>query len=140
MVAVERVGLEWDLYAPLRQANQDFLEGWPTPVSDAWLVWFYPLAALAVGGAVILRRRRLPLYPLVAMFIVPTVAAVVTYGNYRFRSEAEVALVVLASVALDAVWGSAAGRPARPGTGPRPRSGWRWPVNPGSGPSRRSVA
>ena len=49
------------------------------------------------------------------MFIVPTVAAVVTYGNYRFRSEAEVALVVLASVALDAVWGSAAGRPPVPG-------------------------
>jgi 4-amino-4-deoxy-L-arabinose transferase-like glycosyltransferase len=114
VVAVERAGLEWDLYAPFRQANQDFLEGWPTPVSDAWLIWFYPLAALAVGGAVIVRRRRLPLFPLAAMFILPTVAAVVTYGNYRFRSEGEVALVVLASVALDALWGSMAGRPPAP--------------------------
>jgi 4-amino-4-deoxy-L-arabinose transferase-like glycosyltransferase len=114
LVAAERVGLEWDLYAPVRQAKQDFLEGWPMPVSDAWLVWFYPLAGLAVGGAVIVRRRRLPLFPLAAMFIVPTVAAIVTYGNYRFRSEAEVALVVLASVALDAVWSSMAGRPPVP--------------------------
>ncbi len=114
VVAVQRVGLEWDLYAPLRQANQDFLEGWPTPVSDAWLIWFYPLAALALGGAVILRRRRRPIFPLVALFIVPTVAAVVTYGNYRFRSEAEVALVVLAAVALDALWASMAGRPPDP--------------------------
>jgi hypothetical protein len=48
------------------------------------------------------------------MFILPTVAAVVTYGNYRFRSEGEVALVVLASVALDALWGSMAGRPPAP--------------------------
>ena len=63
-----------------------------------------------------------PSIPLVAMFIVPTVAAVVTYGNYRFRSEAEVALVVLASVALDAVWGSMAGRPAVPERAPAPRS------------------
>jgi 4-amino-4-deoxy-L-arabinose transferase-like glycosyltransferase len=114
LVAVERVGLEWNLYAPLRQANQDFLEGWPTPVSDAWLIWFYPLAVLAVGGAVILRRRRRPLFPLMALLIVPTVAAAVTYGNYRFRSEAEVALVVLASVTLDALWGSMAGRPPDP--------------------------
>ena len=121
-MAVERVGLEWDLYAPGRQANQDFLEGWPTPVSDAWLVWFYPLAALAVGGAVIHPPPSTPLFPLMALFIVPTVAAAVTYGDYRFRSEAEVALVVLASVALDALWGSDGRSPSGPGSGP----GLRW--------------
>ena len=109
-VAVDRVGLEWGLYAPLRHADQDFLEGWPTPVSDAWLIWYYPLVALAVGGTVILRRRRQPIYPLMAMFIVTTITAFVTYGNHRFRSEAEVAIVVLAAVSLDAVWSSLAGR------------------------------
>lgn len=128
-VAAERVGLEWDLWSPLRQANQDFLEGWPLPVSDAWLVWFYPLAALGIGGAVVLRRRRQPLYPLVAMFVVPTVAAVLTYGNYRFRSEAEVAMVVLASVALDALWAALAGRPVE-------RSARRRAGLPGGPPSR----
>ena len=113
-VAVDRVGLEWGLYAPLRVADQDFLEGWPTPVSDAWLIWYYPLMALAGAGAVILRRRRQPIYPLMAMFIVTTVTAFVTYGNYRFRSESEVAMVVLAAVTLDAVWSSLAGRPRPP--------------------------
>jgi 4-amino-4-deoxy-L-arabinose transferase-like glycosyltransferase len=117
VVAFDRVGLEWDVYAPLRQADQDFLEGWPTPVADAWLFWFYPLMALAAVGGVILRRRRRPLFPLVAMFIVPTVVAFATYGNDRFRTEAEVAMVVLASVALDAVWSSLAGRP-HPREGP----------------------
>ncbi len=110
-VAVDRVGLEWNLYAPLRHADQDFLEGWPTPVSDAWLIWYYPLVALAIGGTVILRRRRQPIYPLMALVIVPTITAIVTYGGLRFRSEAEVAIVILAAVALDAAWSSLAGRP-----------------------------
>lgn len=110
-VAFERVGLEWGVYAPVRQASHDFLEGWPTPVSDAWLIWYYPLMALAAAGAVILRRRRQPIYPLVAMFVVVTLVAFITYGNYRFRAEAEVAMVVLAAVTLDALWASVAGRP-----------------------------
>ena len=92
-------------------ADQDFLEGWPIPVSDAWLAWFYPLLALAACGAVILRRRGQPIYPLMAMFIVATLTAFATYGSYRFRSEAEVAIVILAAVTLDAAWSSLAGRP-----------------------------
>jgi 4-amino-4-deoxy-L-arabinose transferase-like glycosyltransferase len=113
-VAFERVGLEWNLYAPIRQAGHDFLEGWPVPVSDAWLVWYYPLTAAALVGAVILRRRRRPIYPLVAMYAVVTIVAFVTYGNYRFRAEAEAATVVLAAVAFDALWSAVAGHPARP--------------------------
>jgi 4-amino-4-deoxy-L-arabinose transferase-like glycosyltransferase len=123
-VAVDRVGLEWGFYAPLIHADQDFLEGWPIPVSDAWLAWYYPLLALAVCGAVILRRRRQPIYPLMAMFIVATLTAIATYGSYRFRSEAEVAIVVLAAVTLDAVWSSLAGRP-----GPAHRLARRQPPN-----------
>ena len=133
-MAVDRVGLEWGLYAPLLHADQDFLEGWPTPVSDAWLIWYYPLMALAACGAVILRRRRQPIYPLMAMFIVTTITAFVTYGNYRFRCESEVAIVVLAAVTLDAIW-SSAGRPAptRPAT--RPRRALRRAAPPGVPPS-----
>ncbi len=120
-VAVDRVGLEWGFYAPVVHADQDFLEGWPIPVSDAWLFWYYPLLALAAGGTVILRRRRQPIYPLMAMVIVPTLTAFVTYGSNRFRSEAEVAIVVLAAVTLDAAWSSLAGRPRRSGRVPRTR-------------------
>jgi 4-amino-4-deoxy-L-arabinose transferase-like glycosyltransferase len=133
LVAVERVGLVWDAYAPLRQADQDFLEGWPTPVSDLWLGWYYPLTALAVGGAVILRRRRTPIYPLVAMYVVVTVASLVTYGNYRFRAEAEVASVVLAAVSLDALWAAVAGRP--PAEARRPPRDAPGPEPGGPGPS-----
>jgi 4-amino-4-deoxy-L-arabinose transferase-like glycosyltransferase len=113
-VAVDRVGLEWAFTAPILHADQDFLEGWPVPVSDAWLFWYYPLVVLAAVGAVILRRRRQPIYPLIAMFVVTTFTAFVTYGNYRFRSESEVAIVVLAAVSLDALWSLLAGRTRAP--------------------------
>jgi 4-amino-4-deoxy-L-arabinose transferase-like glycosyltransferase len=111
-VAIDRVGLEWGLYAPLRAADQDFLESWPVPVSEAWLIWFYPMALAAIVGGVILRRRRKPIYPLLAMVVVTTVTAFATYGNYRFRAESEVALVILAAVALDALWTWLIGRPS----------------------------
>jgi 4-amino-4-deoxy-L-arabinose transferase-like glycosyltransferase len=113
-VAIDRVGLEWSFSAPSLHADQDFLEGWPVPVSDAWLFWYYPLIVLGVAGAVILRRRRQPIYPLIAMFVVTTFTAFVTYGNYRFRSESEVAIVVLAAVSLDALWSLLAGRSGAP--------------------------
>ncbi len=64
-----------------RQASEDFLETWPVPVSEAWLIWFYPMAALAIAGGVILRRRREPVYPLVAMVVVTTLTALATYGK-----------------------------------------------------------
>ena len=113
-VGIDRVGLEWGFFEPVRHAQQNFLEGWPTPVSEAWLFWSYPLMALAVAGAILLRRRRRPVYPLVAMVVVVTVSAFATYGGSRFRAEGEVALVVLAAVALDALWSALAGPP---GTG-----------------------
>ncbi len=109
-VAAARMGLVWSVYAPLRQVQQDFLEGWPKPVADAWLIWFYPLTLLGIVGAVILRRRHEPIFPLVAMVVVPSVAGVLTYGNQRFRCEAEVAIVVLAAVTLDALWTALVGR------------------------------
>ena len=109
-MAVDRVGLVWAFYAPLLHADQDFLEGWPVPISKAWLIWYYPLLALSVVGAVILRRRRQPIYPLIAMFVTTTITAFFIYGNYRFRCESEVAIVLLASVSLDALWSSLAGR------------------------------
>lgn len=113
-IAIDRVGLEWGFSAPILHADQDFLEGWPVPVSDAWLFWYYPLIVLGAAGVVILRRRRQPIYPLIAMFVVTTFTAFVTYGNYRFRSESEVALVVLAAVSLDALWSLLAGRTRAP--------------------------
>jgi 4-amino-4-deoxy-L-arabinose transferase-like glycosyltransferase len=63
----------------------------------------YVLALLAVAGAVVLRRRGEPLRLLLALPVLVSVVSVASYGSTRFRAAAEVAIVVLAAVALDLV-------------------------------------
>jgi hypothetical protein len=85
------------------------------------------LVPFAVAGGVLLRRRRVPITPLVAQFAIVTLTAAAIYGLVRFRVPAEVSLVVLAAVALDAVIpraASPASDAARGGlSGPTPEPG-----------------
>ena len=59
------------------------------------------MVPFAIAGGIVLRRRRVPLTPLVAQFVVVAVTALAIYGLVRFRVPAEVALVVLAAVGVD---------------------------------------
>jgi hypothetical protein len=65
----------------------------------------WPLLGLGAVGTVVLRRRRVPLLPLLAPLAVVTVAAAVFYGRLRFRCAAEVPIVVLAAVGVDQLVG-----------------------------------
>jgi hypothetical protein len=68
------------------------------------------LVPLAAAGALVLRRRRAGVWILLSPIVVVSVAALLTYGNQRFREPAELSLVVLAAVALDALWRGRVGR------------------------------
>jgi len=75
--------------------------------SPVWISWaalysFWAVALLSIAGAVVLRRRKIPVYPLLASVVVVLVTVMVTYASTRFRTTAEPALVVLAAVAMDA--------------------------------------
>ena len=63
---------------------------------------FYPVAALAIVGAVVLRRRRILVFPLVALPAIVLISVTLTFATNRYRAIAEGALVVLAAVAIDA--------------------------------------
>jgi glucose-6-phosphate-specific signal transduction histidine kinase len=67
-------------------------------------VMYWALLPFAIVGAVILRRRRRLVWPLVATAMTVTLVAAATYGQQRFRIAAEPALLVLAAVALHAAW------------------------------------
>jgi CHASE2 domain-containing sensor protein len=70
----------------------------------AAMVSLYLLAPFAVGGAVVLRRRREPLRVLIVPLVFVTLVAALSYGSTRFRVAAEPAIVVLASVGVASAW------------------------------------
>jgi hypothetical protein len=71
----------------------------------AWLVVlsFYVLFPAAVVGAVVLRRRGVPIYPLLAFWGMILVSITLTFAQVRYRAIGEPTLVLLAAVALDAL-------------------------------------
>jgi hypothetical protein len=118
-VAVTRVARVWSLYAPGYMAEYNAGEGREEWASWLGFVSFWVMVPFAVGGGVVLRRRRVTLTPLVAQFVMVSVTALAVYGLVRFRVPAEVALVVLAAVGVDALVGrraaAADASAARPG-------------------------
>jgi len=112
VVVAARVGRVWSIYAPGQMADYNRNEG--RPVWASWLAFasFWVLVPFAVWGGVLLRRRKVPITPLVAQFVIVTITAAAIYGLVRFRVPAEVSLVVLAAVAFDHVWSRRGGSSA----------------------------
>lgn len=102
-VVAARLGRAWGLYRPMDQVYLNQGEGRPIGASRLAMWSWYPLAAFAAAGAVVLHRRRGPWWPLLLPFVTVTVTVVLTYGIPRFRLPAEVAAIVLAAVAIEAV-------------------------------------
>lgn len=100
----------WDFWRPLQQASYESLEGRSETASRMGLAVYYPLLLFAAAGALILRRRRAPLWPLLAFPVMVSVTAVAIYGVTRFRFAAEPALCVLAAVALASLLAAVAAR------------------------------
>ncbi len=104
IVAAARVARTVGLWDPLDQAHDEGSEG-----RAAWTVLsvtagWYLLVGVGIGGLVRLRRRGEIIFPLLAPVVVAVLASVVAFGASRFRCGAEVAMVVAASVQLDAWW------------------------------------
>lgn len=104
VVVAARWGRITGLFRPAQQVRLDHdAEGRETWVAWASLLMFYPIAVLAVLGAIFLRRRRVLLFPLVALPVIVLISVTLTFATNRYRAIAEPALVVLAAVAVDAV-------------------------------------
>ena len=61
---------------------------------------FWVLLPLAIAGAVIQRRRRAPLWVLLAPVVLVVAVALATYGTTRFRFAAEPSVCILAAITL----------------------------------------
>ena len=103
VVVAARVGRIWDVWRPGQSYDFNrFFErrgDWPT---IGGMAMYYPLLIASVAGLVVLRRRRQTLVPYLAIFAVTTLTAAISFGITRYRVGADVALTVLAAVAVDA--------------------------------------
>lgn len=111
-VVAARIGRIWGIYRPGQSiVNDGWVEGRAggsqttdfTITRDAlWSYWV--LGVLAIGGLVLMRRRRMaPVYPLLVQPVVATMAAVLNSGITRYRAGAELTIVLGSAVALVAL-------------------------------------
>jgi 4-amino-4-deoxy-L-arabinose transferase-like glycosyltransferase len=101
-VLAGRFAREWQLWAPVEGFKLERVEGRAPSLSRMALASYYVLGIFAIVGVVLLRKRRtFPVWPLLSMFVLVSVTAVVFYATFRFRIPAEVALVVLAALGID---------------------------------------
>jgi len=122
LVVAARAGRVWGVYQPNQVAYLETFEGRPLWAARASLLALYPIVALAVVAAGLLRRYRTVVLPLLAPAIVVTFAVMLTFGQPRYRATADGALAVLAGIGIARVIdvvrerrssrGSPEGRPA----------------------------
>jgi 4-amino-4-deoxy-L-arabinose transferase-like glycosyltransferase len=103
VVVLARWGRITGVWNPVQQAQLDsFPEGRNQWISYLALVQWYPIVALAVVGAVVLRRRRIPIYPLIGPIVSVLVVVTIMFATNRYRAYAEAAIALLAAVGIDA--------------------------------------
>ncbi len=103
VVALARLGRVWGVYKPSATIDyQRRVDGIPTDLGWAGYASYLLLLPFGVAGVLVLRRRRVPVFPLLGPFAVVTLSAAAFYGLLRLRFVADIALVVLAAVAVDA--------------------------------------
>ena len=105
IVVLARVGRTWSLFRPLDMVTFNAGEDREPWVTRLGLIAYYPTLLAAIGGSVVLWRRRrwAALWVLGAPIAVVTVGAVITYGQTRFRAPAESSLALLAAVGIVAL-------------------------------------
>jgi 4-amino-4-deoxy-L-arabinose transferase-like glycosyltransferase len=108
VVIAAREGRTWGLFAPMQQSRLDSARGMsPNHATPLWLirtgfVVYWLLLPFAVAGAFVARRRHIPLWPLVAFIMTVAVAVAITFGETRYRAGAEIPIVLLAALGIDA--------------------------------------
>jgi len=105
VVALARVGRVWGVYRIEQQVSFDeFFERrghWPSWTGTWMYAALLPLGAYAL---VLMRKRRTPISPMLAIVAMVTFTAAVSIGITRYRVSADVMLTVLGGVGIDALW------------------------------------
>jgi hypothetical protein len=102
LVIFAREGRTFGFWNPFQQTSIDaqWMGTW-VGVSRLEMISYWLLLVPAGIVAVAFRRRRIPLYPLLAFVVTVVVAVGTGIGDPRYRAAAEVPLVLLAAAGID---------------------------------------
>jgi 4-amino-4-deoxy-L-arabinose transferase-like glycosyltransferase len=104
-VTLARIARGLGLFHPMEQVRLDsVVETRPLGWAEVGLGMYYAVAALSIGGLVILRRRRILIFPILAVGLDVLFVFIVGFGQTRYRVTFEVCLAILASVQLEWLW------------------------------------
>jgi 4-amino-4-deoxy-L-arabinose transferase-like glycosyltransferase len=105
VVVLARLGRTWSVFRPVDMVYLNVGEDREQWVTRLGLIVYYPTMVFAIGGAVVLwrRRRRAALWALAVPALIVTINTVGTYGQTRFRAGAEPELALLAAVGIVAI-------------------------------------
>jgi 4-amino-4-deoxy-L-arabinose transferase-like glycosyltransferase len=101
-VMLARMGRTWGLFRPFQPVSSLEFDGRPPWISLAGIWSHWLLLAGGFAGAVIIIRQTYHLVVLASPAVIVTIASALAYGRERFRVPAEMSLVVLTAVAVDA--------------------------------------
>ena len=127
VVVPARIGRMWGLYQPIDQMRTEIVER--RPALPAWIgFWQYVvLVPFVFAGVVIQWRRREPVLVLLLWAALVTFTAATTFGNIRYRTAAEISIVMFSAITFDAIWSAvqrrrraAAGESSPPAPGDTP--------------------
>lgn len=117
LVVVEGVRLAriFNVWSPQNAVDiESYVEANSTWVARLSLVTLWPMVVGSVIGVVVLRRRRIAVYPLLAPCATVIFTVLLFYASSRFRASAEGALCLLTAAALEAGWLRYRRRPSVP--------------------------
>jgi hypothetical protein len=111
-VVAARIGRVWDLFRPTQNVHLNaFYERRGDAASWAVLIGYYLLLPFSILGLVVMRRRRVPIFPMIAIAVSVTITVALSFGITRYRAPVDAVLPVLAAVAIDALWRRYRARP-----------------------------
>ena len=118
-VLAARLGRELGVFRPFQQIDFEWMAlGRPRLPATIGLFVYYACALAAIGGAVLLRLRRVPILPFVVIALDVALVAMAAFGQTRYRASLDGAIVILAGVAVDGIcrrWTGARTRRPLPG-------------------------
>ena len=103
VVVAARLGRVVGVYRPGQTVELSTVEGRSRSAAEAGDIVYRVLLVPAAWGAIVLHRRRAPLWPFATTAAMVVAVTVYAYGVIRFRMPAEVSIVVLSGVGLSAL-------------------------------------